>query len=304
MLYNFVARKSMDIRYFESLISVAELGSIARAARAQNLTPAAVGQRIATLEKHFKTALLNRAAHKAIPTAACNTLLPGARQIVDTYYEMSAQVEPAGLAGKFNLGAISTALTGILPGTMRQLAEIAPRLVLQIKPGTSNSLFADLTEGKIDAAVIALPPYELPRSYTVDVLRTEPLVLLSHGAHGKNLRTKLEKNPYICYDAQSWGGLRASQFLKDRKIRIEPFYELDALEAIEKLVLQGMGVSLVPLWSGLSLDQPGLESEIIDDDAYCRKVVLVTPKISARPQIAETLRTALQSSLTDQTLNA
>ena len=253
----------MDIRYLESLINVAELGSIARAARAQNLTPAALGQRIALLEKHFNTALLNRSAHRATPTEACVTLLPRARQIVDAFYEMSAQIQPASLAGKFNLGAISTALTGILPGTIRHLAEVAPQLLLQIKPGTSNSLFAELSDGRIDAAIIALPPYELPRSYAVDILRDEPLALLSREARGGSIEEKLEQNPYICYDAQSWGGLRAAQYLRDHKLRIEPFYELDALEAIEKLVLQGMGVSLVPLWSGLELDQPGLEADVI-----------------------------------------
>ncbi|MCP4873977.1 MAG: LysR family transcriptional regulator [Gammaproteobacteria bacterium] len=286
----------MDIRYLESLISVAELGSIARAARAQNLTPAAVGQRIAILEKHFGTTLLNRSAHKAVPTEACINLLPGARQIISQFYEMSAQIEPAGMAGKFNLGSISTALTGILPGTIRQLAQVAPKLVLQIKPGTSNSLFADLSERNIDAAIIALPPYDLPRSFDIEVLRVEPLVLLSANASGKDIREKIEQNPYICYDAQSWGGLKAFQYLKDQKIRIEPFYELDALEAIEKLVLQGMGVSLVPRWAGLDLDRAGLEADIIDTDRYCRKVVLVTPTNSARPQIIDALRNALKSS--------
>jgi hypothetical protein len=51
--------QNMDIRCFESLIIVAELGSIARAARAQNLTAAAVGQRIAILEQHYDTELLS-----------------------------------------------------------------------------------------------------------------------------------------------------------------------------------------------------------------------------------------------------
>jgi DNA-binding transcriptional LysR family regulator len=287
----------MDIRYLESLISVAELGSIARAARAQNLTAAAVGQRISILEKHFNVSLLNRSTHKAIPTEVCLELLPRAQQIISTFYEMSAQVEPSGLAGSFRIGAISTALTGILPGTIRQLAEIAPKLILQIKPGTSNSLFADLSERKIDAAIIALPPYSLPRSFEVELLRDEPLVLLSHNARGKSPRQKLEQNPYISYDAQSWGGLRAAQYLKDHKIRIEPFYELDALEAIEKLVLQGMGVSLVPLWSGLDLDQTGLDSTIIKSDRYYRKVVLVTPNDSARPRIVKALQLALHTGI-------
>ncbi len=290
----------MDIRYLESLISVVELGSIARAARAQNLTPAAVGQRIASLEKQFATVLLDRSSHRALPTEACIDLLPQARQLVSDFYEMSARIAPAGLAGKFTLGAISTALTGILPGTIRQLAEVAPRLALQIKPGTSNSLFADLSERKIDAAVIALPPYALPRRYRVEVLRSEPLLLLSSNAAGNTIRQKLERNPYICYDAQSWGGLKAFQYLKDHRLRIEPFYELDALEAIEKLVLQGMGVSLVPHWSGLDLAQPGLDAEVIGGERYSREVVLLTPEDSSRPQIVEVLRAALLSGYIDQ----
>jgi len=286
----------VDIRYLESLVSVVEMGSIAGAARAQNLTPAAVGQRIAILEKHFGAALLNRTTHKAIPTETCLNLLPKARQIVSEFNHMSAEVEASGLAGKFHLGAISTALTGILPGTIRQLAQVAPKLVLQIKPGTSNSLFSDLSERKIDAAIIALPPYALPRSFTVEQLRVEPLVLLSRNALGNSAREKLEQNPYICYDAQSWGGLKAFQYLKDRKIRIEPFYELDALEAIEKLVLQGMGVSLVPQWAGLDLDRAGLDVEIIANQRYCRKVVLVTSRESARRPVIDALLLALKSS--------
>ena len=286
----------MDIRYLESLISVAEMGSIAGAARVQNLTPAAVGQRIAILEKHFGAALLNRHTHKAVPTDICLNLLPKARQIVSEFNRMSSEIEASGLAGKFNLGAISTALTGILPGTIRQLAQVAPKLLLQIKPGTSNSLFSELGERRIDAAIIALPPYALPRSFKVETLRVEPLVLLSRNAEGNSAREKLEQNPYICYDAQSWGGLKAFQYLKDRKIRIEPFYELDALEAIEKLVLQGMGVSLVPQWAGLDLDRPGLDVEIIGDQRYCRKVVLVTPNEGARQPVIDALLLALRSS--------
>lgn len=285
----------MDIRYLESLINVAEQGSIAAAARAQNLTPAAVGQRIAILEKHFGTDLLNRSTHRAVPTEACLNLLPKARRIVAEFHRMSAAVETSGLAGKFHLGSISTALTGILPGTIRRLALVAPKLVLQIKPGTSNSLFADLGERRIDAAIIALPPHTLPRSLAVELLRSEALVLLSRNARGNSAREKLEQNPYICYDSQSWGGLKAFQYLKDHNIRIEPFYELDALEAIEKLVLQGMGVSLVPQWAGLDLDRPGVDVEIIDNPRYCRQVVLVAPVDSARQAVIDMLRLALNS---------
>ena len=288
----------MDIRYLDSLIAVVEFGSIAQAARSQNLTAAAVGQRILALEKHFNTELLNRSTHKATPTEACLNLLPRARHIVNEFYAMNADIDHSGLSGKFHLGAISTALTGILPVAINQLALSAPGLLLQIKPGTSNSLFADLTEQRIDAAIIALPPYTLPSAYRYMALRDEPLVLISNQSKGKSIREKLEQNPYICYDSQSWGGLRARQYLKDKNIEIEPYYELDALETIEKLVQQGMGVSLVPQWAGLDATSANLESEIIRPNRYSRRVVLVSQANSPRKRIVDALGHALQSPIT------
>ena len=89
--------------------------------------------------------------------------------------------------------------------------------------------------------------------------------------------------------------MKALQYLKDNNIRIEPFYELDALEAIEKLVLQGMGVSLVPQWAGLDLDRPDVDVEIIDNPRYCRQVVLVAPADSSRQPVIDALRLALGS---------
>jgi len=283
----------MDIRYLDSLIAVVELGSIAHAARAQNLTAAAVGQRIQILENHFNTDLLNRKSHRATPTGACLNLLPRARHIVREFHQLSSDIDQSGLVGKFHLGAISTALTGLLPSAINHLSTTAPGLILQIKPGTSNSLFADLADRKIDAAIIVQPPYSLPSSYRFQRLRDEPLMLLSKQSSGKSVREKLMRNPYICYDSQSWGGLRARQYLKDKRIDIDPDYELDALEAIEKLVQQGMGVSLVPQWAGLDLSSSSLDAEFVRPRRYNRQVVLVSPAISPRQKIVEALGQAI-----------
>ena len=148
----------MDIRYLASLVAVVECGSIAQAARLQNLTAAAIGQRISVLEKHFNTELLNRNSHKATPTEACLNLLPRSKHIVHEFHSLSADLNHSGLAGKFKLGAISTAVTGMLPKAIKNLAGSAPGLVLQIKPGTSNLLYEELTERRIDAAIIVSPP--------------------------------------------------------------------------------------------------------------------------------------------------
>ena len=121
-------------------------------------------------------------------------------------------------------------------------------------------------------------------------------MLISRNARGKSINQILTQNPYICYDSQSWGGLKAHRYLKDNKIRIEAFYELDALEAIEKLVQQQMGVSLVPYWAGLDLNNSGLDAKVINAENYGRKVVLVSLRNGPRPNIVEALCDALKAS--------
>ena len=283
----------MDIRYLESLIAVAEQGSIVRAAKLQRLTPAAVGQRISVLEEHFGVALLDRSSRRANPSEACEQILPHARKIVSDFHELASLLEPVGLSGRFTLGTIPSALTGILPKAIRRLAKEAPNLVLEIKPGTSESVFRDLSERSVHAAVMALPPFVLPDRFSVEIIRKEPLVLLSLPNAGKTRRERLENNPYIQFDSKSWAGGGAAKFLKDEGIQIPPFYELDALEPIGRLVREGMGVSLLPYWSGLDHETAGLKVDIIRNERYCRSVALVTPKDTTRPQAVQMLRAAL-----------
>ena len=73
----------MDTRYLKSLIAVVDCGSIARAARLENLTAAAVSQRILALERQLGLELLVRIGHEAKPSLACLDLLPRARAIVN-----------------------------------------------------------------------------------------------------------------------------------------------------------------------------------------------------------------------------
>lgn len=279
----------MDIRYLESLICVSEMGSIAKAARIQHLTAAAVGQRIAILEDYFETPLLNRHSRNAVPTHACTLLLPLAREIVSKFREMEKALDPAEISGQFRLGTIPTVLTGILPGTIRKLAKVAPKLALEIKPGTSETLYSELYDRKLDAAILALPPHQIPDRFLSTIIREEPLVLLSKKGAGQSIREKLEKNPYISFDSRSWAGNGAVNYLKDNNIDIDPFYELDALEPIEKLVAEGMGVSLVPLWPDLNLNAKQLQCEVIPGKKYARKIALISENDPTRQAVVQLL---------------
>lgn len=285
----------MDTRYLKSLITVVECGSIAHAARIEGLTAAAISQRILALERQLGFELLSRVGHAAKPSQACLGLLPRARRIVREVALLAGDADGAGLTGQLRIGAISTVLTGLMPEALRALTVSAPGLTPVIVPGTSRSLYQALLSGEVDAAILVAPPFELPKALQAMSLRKEPLVFLSKEKSSISIPAQLMSQPYIRYDPDAWGGRYAEQYLADQGLKPTPMVDLDALETIAMLVTGGMGVSLVPYWSGF--EQWGHQCAVsqIGNDRYDREIALISPAQTDRPNMISALCAALST---------
>lgn len=285
----------MDTRYLKSLITVVECGSIAHAARIEGLTAAAISQRILALERQLGFELLSRVGHAAKPSQACLGLLPRARRIVREVALLAGDADGAGLTGQLRIGAISTVLTGLMPQALRALTVSAPGLTPVIVPGTSRSLYQALLSGEVDAAILVAPPFELPKALQAVSLRKEPLVFLSKEKSSISIPAQLMSQPYIRYDPDAWGGRYAEQYLADQGLKPTPMVDLDALETIAMLVTGGMGVSLVPYWSGF--EQWGHQCAVsqIGNDRYDREIALISPAQTDRPNMISALCAALST---------
>ncbi|WP_339495308.1 LysR substrate-binding domain-containing protein [Pseudomonas sp. RA_105y_Pfl2_P56] len=285
----------MDTRYLKSLIAVVESGSIAHAARIEGLTAAAISQRVLVLERQLGFELLSRVGHAAKPSQACLGLLPRAKRIVREIELLAADADVRGLTGQLRIGAVSTVLTGLLPGALRALTELAPGLTPVIVPGTSRSLYQALLSGEVDAAILVVPPFELPKALQAVSLRKEPLVFLSKQECADSIPTQLMTQPYIRYDPDSWGGRHAEHYLADHGLIPTPLVDLDALETIAMLVTGGLGVSLVPYWSGF--EQWGHKCAVsrVGNDRYDREIALIRYVQTDRPNMMSALCKALST---------
>jgi DNA-binding transcriptional LysR family regulator len=282
----------MDTRYLKSLLAVIDGGSIAEAARAEGLTAAAISQRIQGLERLLGFPLLSRVGHAARPTEACLALLPRARHIVGEVALLAGDADASGLTGTLRLGAVSTLLTGLLPGALLELSRLAAGLTTSILPGTSRSLYLALQNGELDAALMVAPPFELAKTFRLVPLHREPLVLASKAPLTHSVVQTLARGPYIRYEPTSWGGQQAERFLHDNQLNLAPLFSLDGLEAIALLVAEGVGVSLIPQWSGLERVAQGFSITPVGP-GYDRQIVLVSVAHTARPRLLEVLLQAL-----------
>lgn len=283
----------MDSKYLASLIAAIECGSIAEAARRQGITAAAVSQRIQVLERELDTPLLNRVGHTARPTDAAMAMLTRARRIVREVELLSSDAHANALSGTLKIGAISTALTGILPSALLTLHRQAPDVRLQIIPGTSTTLYDALAREAIDAAIMVQPPFEIPKRYRWQPLHHEELMLLSSAPLEQDVAHALSTLPYISYDPNSWGRL-AQQYLNDHDLHPRLLLELDGIEAISLLVKEKMGVSLLPRWPGLAAISQHLVQTSVGG-GYDRKIILLVRPESINEQLLNLLISALSS---------
>lgn len=272
----------MDIRFLESFVEVVDCGSVAGAARRLNLTPAAVKQRLKTLEQELGHSLVGRSGRVVRPTAAGLAVLQKARRLISDARDLRVVAGGDQVAGELRLGSTATALTGLLPSVIDTLSQRHPRIEFFVRPGSSLDLYHSVLAEEIDAAVIVQPPFQIPKSIEWMTLREEPLVLLLPEAMEPSRPEEAIANaPFIRYDRNQWGGQIVDRHLRRHRLKVREWLELDALDAIAALVSRGLGVAIVPDWSppwpeGLRLRKIPLAG------AECRRMGVLWSRTSPR----------------------
>ena len=286
----------MDTRFLESFVTVVDKGSIAEAARRLNLTPAAVAQRIHALESDIGARLLSRSGRTMRPTEAGAAILERARRYVQDIRDLKS-VASDETSGELRLGAVSTAISGLLPQVLTSMIEKYPQIEIYILPGTSAELYHKVLSGDLDAALIAQPPFTIPKSCDWRVFRDEPLVVLTPARKSfVDPHTALATEPFIRYDRNNWGGRLVDGYLRQAGIRPRERFELDGLEAIAVLVDRGLGVSLVPDWAPPWPEGLSLAKLAVPNQSFTRRMGLLWTRASLRLRLVRAFLEAADSS--------
>lgn len=240
----------MDTQFLNTFVVVADRGSMAAAARALNITPAAVAQQIRTLERELGVSLIARAGRTVSLTEEGSRILQRARDLLRDVADMRSVANDSEVSGELRLGACPTALAGMLPDILARMVDKFPQINVYIRPGYSAELYRAVETGELDAALVLQAPYNLPKTCDWQLLREEPLVVIAPARMaGRDPHELLRNEPMIRYDRNQWGGRVADDYLRRAGIVPRERFELNALNAIAVMVDRGLGVSLVPDWA-------------------------------------------------------
>ncbi|SAK78396.1 LysR family transcriptional regulator [Caballeronia ptereochthonis] len=287
----------MDSRYLQSFVFVVELGSIAEAARRLDLTPAAVAQRVKMLEAELGATLVRRSGRTVGATEAGERILARARAVLHDIRDLRADIDGTDqLSGQLRLGGMATMMASLIPDALAVLLNRHPQMDFYLEPGTSLDLYRKVTSGDLDAAVIAQPLFNLPKSCDWHTFRKESLVLLTPASmHVTDVHATLQAEPFVRYDRNVVGGQLADAYLRQHGIKPHQRCELDGLAAIATLVDRGLGISLVPDWASEETRGLSLKKWALPHAAPKRLVGLLWGRSSARIRLVQAFLAAAES---------
>src|SRR5215207_679474 len=159
----------IDTRRLRGLREVAQQGTLAAAADALHLTPSAVSQQLAALEREVGQPVIERNGRGVRLTGAAEVLVGHANVVLAQLEAAAADVAAfsEGAVGTVRIAGFATALAELVAPAAARLRATHPRLALTITEQEAPGCFTALARGDADIALSMAsrlaPPADDPR---------------------------------------------------------------------------------------------------------------------------------------------
>lgn len=145
----------IDLRRLRALRELADRGTIAATADALHLTPSAVSQQLAALEREVGQPLLEPNGRTVRLTPAATAVLAHADALFSEVERMDATLAAlaGGAVGDVRMGAFSTAIRGLIVPAVALLHERAPGLRPVVRDLEAPEVFDAIALGDLDVGI-------------------------------------------------------------------------------------------------------------------------------------------------------
>ncbi|MCW2493654.1 MAG: LysR family transcriptional regulator [Frankiales bacterium] len=246
---------SLEVSRLRLLREVALRGSIAGAARAVGLTPSAVSQQLAILEREAGTGLLDRSHRGVLLTGAGRALVERARGILELLERARADLDRLSgeLAGPVRIGAVASAAAALVSEAALRLAAEHPELDLSVTVAEPAVSIEALLAGDLDVALVDVydgVPVPMPDYLTVTDLCTEPLVVVSKTGtfalrHSVHL-AELADSAWVMPPVEAACGQAVRFACRNKGFEPRVRWETDDMLLLVRAVAAGHGIAVLP----------------------------------------------------------
>ena len=235
-----------QLRYFEALARHSHFG---RAADACAISQPAMSVQIKDLEENLGSGLFERSARQVRLTGFGEEFAARVRDILRAVDELEdlARASRERLVGRLRIGVIPTVAPYLLPTIIGNLTRLHDGLDIHVRETQTQKLIHELSEGRLDTAIVALPVSE--PSLTEVALFDENFVLVRPGEDaGKPVpnREMLREMRLLLLEEGHCFREQALSFCNMHSARPRELLDGSSLSTLVQMVGAGIGVTLIP----------------------------------------------------------
>ena len=236
----------ITLQQLDYLAAVAEADTWADAATELGVTPSALSQGLAELERRLGIQLFERAGRRRIVAERSAPVLTYARSVLAQTGDLARWIErtESGASGALRVGMIDAAAIGHYADVLRSFRTEQPDVELTLSVAPSADLLDMLDAGRLDVAVVVRPEVR-PAGIEWSNVLEEPLAV--YAPPGAETADPSTWGPWVSFNATSHTRRLVARAVADAGAPFDVVAESNQPDVLREMVRLGMGWTVLPV---------------------------------------------------------
>jgi DNA-binding transcriptional LysR family regulator len=241
----------MQIENFKIFADLVETKSFSKAAKLNGITQSAVSQQARSMERTFKTLMIDRSQKQFNLTREGQRIYEAAKEILHGYEKLQSELQEMKkvISGTIRISTIYSIGLHELPPYIKKFLHDFPSVNVRIEYRRSNLVYEDILHNSVDFGLVAFP--QRTRQIEMIPFRNDRLILIANPNHplakadDVDIKT-LAEHKFIGFDPDIPTRKAVDQIFRDYKLEITPVMEFDNIETVKRAVEIDHGIAIVP----------------------------------------------------------
>jgi LysR family transcriptional regulator, transcriptional activator of the cysJI operon len=241
----------MQIESLKMYCDLVETESFTKAAEINKVTQSAVSQQVTSMERQFKTLLIERSKKRFRPTREGQLLYDYSKQIVASFDSLQNKFQEIKeiISGNIQVATIHGIGLHDLPPYLKKFLQACPNVNVHLAYRRYNQVYEEVLENMADLGFVAFP--QRARNVEIIPLHTCEMVLICHPEHPlakrKSIKPKeLTGQSFVNFEEDQPTRKAIDKALHSLGVKVQQVMEFDNIETIKRAVEIDAGIAILP----------------------------------------------------------